>query len=126
MTLVYRPYVPRWQRIWRVLKAKPQYWMYNYTEIFFCLCFVIPYGICALTYKFYKFGPINSYETLGWNLPPYYRDHYEVRRPNDPKVLAWRVPEDYPAPFQTNRIGDAATTSWRDYAWEVANEAKKK
>ncbi|CAK5091228.1 unnamed protein product [Meloidogyne enterolobii] len=119
MVIVYRPYVSRWARAWKALKAKPRHWMYNYTEIFFSSVFCIPVTIVALGFKVYRDGLPDDLPTLGFKRPPYYRQFYEVRRPNDRLALNWRPPEDYPPFFHYHRPGVWPAHSWKDHAWDV-------
>ncbi len=57
-------------------------------------------------------------------MSPYYRNHYEVRRPDDPVSLHWRLPEEYPAYYVTNRQEQRAFQYERDYGWKSAREGK--
>uniref|UniRef100_A0A915LIN9 Uncharacterized protein n=1 Tax=Meloidogyne javanica TaxID=6303 RepID=A0A915LIN9_MELJA len=116
---LYRPYVSRWARAWKALKAKPRHWMHNYTEIFFSCVICIPGTITALGFKVYKDGLPDDLPTLGFKRPPYYRQFYEVRRPDDRLVKSWRPPEDYPPDYHYHRAGVWPAHSWNDNAWDV-------
>uniref|UniRef100_A0A914HZ16 Uncharacterized protein n=1 Tax=Globodera rostochiensis TaxID=31243 RepID=A0A914HZ16_GLORO len=119
MVIVYRPYVSRWRRAWTVIKAKPPFWIKHYPEFFYGWCMVLTVGTISFGTKFYFAGWPNYYG-CGWSNKPYYREYFEVRRPNDPAVLKWRLPEEYPADFVTNRQGNRfPTTGAKHYAWDV-------
>ncbi|KAL3110755.1 hypothetical protein niasHT_011260 [Heterodera trifolii] len=120
MVIVYRPYVSRWRRAWTVIKAKPRFWLKYYPEFSTGWYMLVPSVIICLGTRFYIGGYPNNYG-MGWIEKPFYRQHFEVRRPDDQMVLKWRLPEEYPARFQTNRQSDCYPTTAHNkhYAWDV-------
>ena len=110
----FRPFISRTQRFIRFWRTRPRFWMNVYPLQFWSyLLLGVPSTIVFLI-KAYQRAP-----TGGTDKRPYYRDHYEVRRPNDIIALKWRLPEEYPADYVSNRLSFETLSASTDYGWNL-------
>uniref|UniRef100_A0A7E4V0A8 NADH-ubiquinone oxidoreductase subunit n=1 Tax=Panagrellus redivivus TaxID=6233 RepID=A0A7E4V0A8_PANRE len=101
--------ITRSGRILRYLQHAPRHLFNKYPEQFVAYSTFGLAGVIAVIYKLNKYGFDG--------VQPYYRNRYEVVRPDDPRALNWRLPEDYPAPYITNRDNLDYSTVAKDYGW---------
>uniref|UniRef100_A0A914XCN3 Uncharacterized protein n=1 Tax=Plectus sambesii TaxID=2011161 RepID=A0A914XCN3_9BILA len=101
----------RWVRFLRLVQRTPRRWLNDYPEqVVYGATYGLVGAICCL-YKLYAWGDRGP--------APYYRNSYQVVRPDDPSALRIRPPADYPPPYLSNRENEAWYTYKRDYGYEA-------
>jgi len=65
------------------------------------------------------------YPDLGYyGAAPFYRNHYECRRPDDAVAMNWRLPEEYPAYYVTKRESEYTIPFIQDYVHDWVKRSK--